>query len=166
MIPVKSPNKILFLLGLSLPLLALLTIGWLVRETSGRFQQSYFQVAHTYKVVNLVEQTQLHLLDAETERRGYLLAGGNDYLNSYGTAMTSVQKDIEQLQALLVKSGNQQTNITELQDLINVRLGIDPDKMKSPKALPDMLAVSLTDEGKKTMDTIDRVLFQVREQEE
>ena len=166
MIPVKSPNKILFLLGLSLPLLALLTIGWLVRETSGRFQQSYFQVAHTYKVVNLVEQTQLHLLDAETERRGYLLAGGTDYLNSYGTAMTSVQKDIEQLQALLVKSGNQQTNITELQDLINVRLGIDPDKMKSPKALPDMLAVSLTDEGKKTMDTIDRVLFQVREQEE
>src|ERR1700733_9929670 len=125
-----TANKILFLLGLSLPLLALLTIGWLVRETSGRFQQSFFQVEHTYKVVNLVEQTQLHLLDAETERRGYLLAGGSDYLDSYGTAMTSVQKDIDQLQGLLAKGANQQTNITELQDLINVRLGIDADKMK------------------------------------
>src|SRR3984885_9962342 len=125
-----TANKILFLLGLSLPLLALLTIGWLVRETSGRFQQSFFQVEHTYKVVNLVEQTQLHLLDAETERRGYLLAGGVDYLTSYGTAMTSVQKDIDQLQGLLAKGANQQTNITELQDLINVRLGIDADKMK------------------------------------
>ncbi len=99
--PVKSPNGVLFFLGLSLPLLALLTVGWLVRETSGRFQESFFQVAHTYKVVNLVEQTQLHLLDAETERRGYLLAGGADYLNSYGSAMTSVQKDIDQLQGLL-----------------------------------------------------------------
>lgn len=162
---VNTTNRILFFLGLSLPLLALLTIGWLVRETSGRFQESFFQVAHTYKVVNLVEQTQLHLLDAETERRGYLLAGGTDYLNSYGTAMSSVQKDIAQLQALLGSGTGQQTNILELQNLINVRLGIDPDKMKG-SGLPDVLAVSLTDEGKQTMDQIDRVLFQVRQDEE
>lgn len=162
----KLPNKVLFFLGLSLPLLALLTIGWLVRETSGRFQQSYFQVAHTYKVVNLVEQTQLHLLDAETERRGYLLAGGTDYLDSYGNAMTSVQKDIDQLQTLLGKTTGQQTNIVQLQDLITVRLGIDEDKMKSTNSLPDLLAVSLTSEGKQTMDQINRVLFQMREAEE
>ncbi len=153
-------------MGLSLPLLALVTIGWLVRQTSTRFEDSFFQVAHTYKVVNLVEQTQLHLLDAETERRGYLLAGGADYLNSYGTAMTSVQKDIGQLQSLLGKSTTQQTNISELQDLINVRLGIDPDKIKGSSSLPDVLAVSLTAEGKQTMDEINRVLFQMREQEE
>ncbi len=124
----STQNKILFFLGLSLPLVALVTIGWLVRETSGRFQQSFFQVEHTYKVVNLVEQTQLHLLDAETERRGYLLAGGNDYLNSYGTAMTSIQQDIDQLERLVGKSGVQQTNIAQLQDLVTVRLGIDPAK--------------------------------------
>jgi CHASE3 domain sensor protein len=163
---VKWPSKILFFLGLSLPLTALLTIGWLVRETSGRFQESYFQVEHTYKVVNLVEQTQLHLLDAETERRGYLLAGGSDYLDSYGNAMTSVQKDIDQLQTLLGKTTGQQTNILQLQDLITVRLGIDADKMKSTNSLPDMLAVSLTAEGKETMDQINRVLFQMRESEE
>jgi CHASE3 domain sensor protein len=164
--PGKTTSQILFFLGLSLPLLALVTIGWLVRETSGRFQQSFFQVEHTYKVVNLVEQTQLHLLDAETERRGYLLAGGADYLNSYGTAMTSVQKDIDQLQVLLDKNTGQQTNMVQLQDLITVRLGIDPDKMKSGGNLPDLLAVSLTAEGKKTMDEVNRVLFQMREQEE
>ncbi len=162
----QSTNKILFLLGLSLPLLALLTIGWLVRETSGRFKDSFFQVEHTYKVVNLVEQTQLHLLDAETERRGYLLAGGTDYLNSYGTAMTSVQKDIDQLQTLLGKSTGQQTNLLELQDLISVRLGIDSAKLNTSSNLPDVLAVSLTDEGKKTMDEINRVLFGVRQEEE
>ena len=162
----KTPNKILFFLGLSLPLLALLTIGWLVRETSGRFEESFFQVGHTYKVVNLVEQTQLHLLDAETERRGYLLAGGSDYLNSYGTAMGDVQKDIVQLQTLLGERTTQQTNISQLQDLINVRLGIDPEKMKEKANLPDMLAVSLTADGKQTMDEINRVLFQMRQDEE
>jgi CHASE3 domain sensor protein len=164
--PSQTVNKILFFLGLSLPLIALLTIGWLVRETSGRFQESFFQVEHTYKVVNLVEQTQLHLLDAETERRGYLLAGGNDYLTSYGTAMTSVQKDIDQLQMLLGNKTGQQTNVTELQNLIDVRLGLDPDKVKAGGSLPDVLAVSLTAEGKTTMDEVNRVLFQMREQEE
>jgi CHASE3 domain sensor protein len=162
----RKPNKILFLLGLSLPLLALLTIGWLVRETSGRYQESFFQVEHTYKVVNLVEQTQLHLLDAETERRGYLLAGGADYLSSYGTAMASVQDDIDKLQGLLGKSTTQQTNLSQLQDLINVRLGIDENKMKQSGNLPDLLAVSLTTEGKKTMDQINRVLFQMSQDEE
>jgi CHASE3 domain sensor protein len=164
--PGKTFGKVLFFLGLSLPLIALITIGWLVRETSGRFQQSFFQVEHTYKVVNLVEQTQLHLLDAETERRGYLLAGGNDYLNSYGTAMTSVQKDIDQLETLLGNKTGQQTNVSELQNLIDVRLGLDPDKIKANKSLPDVLAVSLTAEGKTTMDEVNRVLFQMREQEE
>jgi CHASE3 domain sensor protein len=162
----KNSNKILFLLGLSLPLLALLTIGWLVRETSGRYQQSFFQVEHTYKVVNLVQQTQLHLLDAETERRGYLLAGGADYLNSYGTAMSSVQGDIVKLEGLLGKNTSQQTNLSQLQDLVTVRLGIDPDKMKQPANLPDLLAVSLTAEGKKTMDQVNRVLFEMSQDEE
>lgn len=163
---IRNANKILFFLGLSLPLLALVTIGWLVRDTSGRFQDSVFQVEHTYKVVNLVEQTQLHLLDAETERRGYLLAGGAEYLDSYGSAMTSVQKDISELETLVGKSTTQQTNLTELQDLINIRLGIDPEKMKGQASLPDVLAISLTDQGKRTMDEINRVLFQMREQEE
>ncbi|MGH7942874.1 MAG: CHASE3 domain-containing protein [Limisphaerales bacterium] len=162
----RSPNKTLFFLGLSLPLLALLTVGWLVRETSGRYHESFWQVEHTYKVVNVVEQTQLHLLDAETERRGYMLAGGSDYLNSYGSAMASVQKDIVTLEGLVGKSIIQQTNISQLQDLISVRLGIDPDKMKEPGKLPDMLAVSLTSEGKKTMDQINRVLFQMSQDEE
>ncbi|HTV75370.1 MAG TPA: CHASE3 domain-containing protein [Candidatus Baltobacteraceae bacterium] len=160
-------NRILFFLGLSLPLLALLTIGWLVNNTSSQFRESFYQVAETYKTLNLVEQTQLHLLDAETERRGYLLAGGADYLDSYGKAMEFIQEDIQQLQGLVGHIPNQQTNIMELQNLVTVRLGLDPEKMAAGATnLPDMLAISLTDEGKTTMDHINRVLFQMREDEE
>jgi CHASE3 domain sensor protein len=163
----RRTNRILFFSGLSLPLLALLAIGWLVRATSGKLQESFFQVAQTYKVINLVEQTQLHLLDAETERRGYLLAGGGDYLNSYGNAMESIQKDIQQLQTLLGNNANEQTNILQLQNLITVRLGINPGKIaEGATNLPDLLALSLTTQGKQTMDEINRVLFQMREGEE
>ena len=160
-------NRILFFLGLSLPLLALLTIGWLVNSSSGQFKDSFYQVTQTYKTLNLVEQTQLHLLDAETERRGYLLAGGADYLDSYGKAMEFIQEDIQQLQGLVGHNPNQQTNITELQNLVTVRLGLDAEKMAAgPTNLPDVLAISLTTQGKATMDHINRVLFQMREEEE
>jgi len=124
-------------------------------------------VGHTYKVLNLVQQTQFHLLAAETERRGYLLTGGNDYLNSYGRAMAAVRNDIDQLKSLVQARAGQQTNILALQNLITERLGINPDTIAGSKVnVHDALAIALTDEGKNTMEKIGRVLFQMGQEEE
>lgn len=163
---IQRANKVLFFLGLSLPLLALIVMSWLVHQTSGQFRSSFFQVARTYKVLNLVQQTQLHLLDAETERRGYLLTRGDDYLNSYGRSMTAVRNDIDQLKSLTASRSGTQTNIVELESLISERLGIDPEKMAGTANLQNTLAVALTDQGKETMEQIGRVLFQMGQDEE
>jgi CHASE3 domain sensor protein len=163
----QRANKVLFFVGLSLPLIALLVMSWLVHQTSGQFQESFYKVSHTYKVLNLVQQTQLHLLDAETERRGYLLTAGEDYLSSYGRAMSSVRNDIDQLLELSHNNVGQQTNIVALQDLIVKRLGIDPEKMAAAGTnLHDTLAVALTDQGRATMEQIGRLLFQMGQDEE
>jgi CHASE3 domain sensor protein len=164
---IQGTNKILFFIGLSLPLIALVLMSWLVHQTTGQFQDSFYKVAHTYKVLNLVQQTQLHLLDAETERRGYLLTDGEEYLTSYGRVMSSVRNDIGQLMELSHDNPGQQTNITVLQELIVNRLGIDPDKMTGGKTnLHDALAISLTDQGRSTMEQIGRVLFRMGQDEE
>src|SRR5208282_5407292 len=107
----QRANKVLFFIGLSLPLIALILMSWLVHQTSGQFQDSFYKVAHTYKVLNLVQQTQLHLLDAETERRGYLLTAANDYPPSYARAMSSARTDVDQLLELSHNNVGQQTNI-------------------------------------------------------
>ena len=160
-------NKILFFVGLSLPVVALVVMSWLVHRTSGQFQQSFYQVARTYKVLNLIQQTQLHLQDAETERRGYLLTAGQDYLNSYGRAMSFVRNDIDQLQKLARNNPAQQTNITTLQGLIVSRLGIDPDRIAGGGTnLQGTLAIALTDEGRETMEQIGRKLFRMGQDEE
>jgi CHASE3 domain sensor protein len=154
-------------MGMCISLLALIVMSWLVHQTSEQFRDSFFQVGHTYKVLNLVQQTQLHLLDAETERRGYLLTGGNDYLNSYGRAMASVRNDIDQLKSLVQARAGQQTNILALQSLIAERLGINPDTIAGSKVnVREALAIALTDEGKNTMEKIGRVLFQMGQDEE
>ena len=163
----QRANKVLFFSGLSLPLLALVMMSWLVHRTSGQFQESFYRVAHTYKVLNLVQQTQLHLLDAETERRGYLLTDGEDYLTSYGRAMSSVRNDIDHLLEFARNNVGQQTNITVLQELIVNRLGIDPNKMTGGRTnLHDALAIALTDQGKNTMEQIGRLLFRMGQDEE
>lgn len=165
--PSQRANKVLFFVGVCFPLLALIVMSWLVHQTSEQVRDSFFQVGHTYKVLNLVQQTQLHLLDAETERRGYLLTGGNDYLNSYGRAMASVRNDIDQLKSLVQARAGQQTNILALQSLIAERLGINPDTIAGSKVnVREALAIALTDEGKNTMEKIGRVLFQMGQDEE
>jgi CHASE3 domain sensor protein len=165
--PSPRANKVLFIAGMCLPLLALIVMSWLVHQTTEQFRDSFFQVGHTYKVLNLVQQTQFHLQDAETERRGYLLTGGNDYLNSYGRAMTAVRNDMDQLKSLVQARAGQQTNILALQKLITERLGINPDTIAGSKVnVHDALAIALTDEGKNTMEKIGRVLFQMGQQEE
>jgi CHASE3 domain sensor protein len=165
--PSQRANKVLFFVGVCIPLLALIVMSWLVHQTSEQFRDSFFQVGHTYKVLNLVQQTQFHLQDAETERRGYLLTGGNDYLNSYGRAMAAVRNDMEQLKSLVQVKAGQQTNILALQNLITERLGINPDTIAGSKVnVHDALAIALTDEGKNTMEKIGRVLFQMGQEEE
>jgi CHASE3 domain sensor protein len=165
--PSQRANKVLFFVGICFPLLALIVMSWLVHQTTGQSRDSFFQVGHTYKVLNLVQQTQFNLQDAETERRGYLLTGGNDYLNSYGRAMTAVRNDIDQLKSLVQARAGQQTNILALQALITERLGINADTIAGSKVnVHDALAIALTDEGKNTMEKIGRVLFQMGQAEE
>ena len=165
--PSQRASKILFFMGMCIPLLALIVMSWLVHQTGEQFRDSFFQVGHTYKVLNLIQQTQFHLLDAETERRGYLLTGSHDYLNSYGRAMAAVRNDIDQLKSLVQAKAGQQTNILALQSLITERLAINPDTIAGSKVnAHDALAITLTDEGKKTMENIGRVLFQMGQEEE
>jgi hypothetical protein len=61
----------------------------------------------------------------------------------------------------------QQTNIAALQELVVNRLGIDPEKIIGGKTnLHDALAITLTSEGKNTMEQIGRVLFRMGQDEE
>ena len=163
--PTQRTNKILFYLGLSLPLLALVVISWLVHETTMQFRDSFYWVTHTYKILSVVEQTESHLVDAEVGRRGYLLTGRADYLIPYDNAMSLIRGDIQELKSLTNDGLSQRTHITELQKLVAEQLSLDPEKITGRTNSPDAWAVTLTDQGKDTLEKIGRVLFRMREDE-
>ena len=164
--PTQRAQKILFYLGLSLPLLALVVTSWLAHETTVQFRESFFWVTHTYNIFNVLEQTESHIVDAEVGRRGYLLTGREDYRIPYDNALSLFRSDIQQLKTLTGGGPSQRAHIVELQNLVAEQLSIDLERIAAGKTnSPDAWAITLTKQGKDTLDKIGQVLFQMREEE-
>jgi CHASE3 domain sensor protein len=162
MIPAQRIRKLVFWLGLGVPTAGLLATCWLAHETSGQFNTTFALVTHTYKVLNIIEDTQAHAADAEAGQRGYLLTGRKDYFATYDTAIGDVNNNIQQLKVLLGDDPVQQTNLDDLQNLVVRRLSLDPGAVASGKTnSTGSLAVILTDRGWDTMNQIRSVLFQM-----
>jgi CHASE3 domain sensor protein len=163
--PDQRTNKVLFYLGLSLPLLALVVISWLAHQTTVQFRESFYWVTHAYKIFNVLEQTESHIVDAEAGRRGYLLTGRADYLIPYDNALSLIRSDIRQLKTLTNDGLSQRAQVVELQNLVAEQLSLDAETIAGQTNAPAARAVALTEQGKDTMDKIGRVLFRMREEE-
>jgi CHASE3 domain sensor protein len=164
MIPTQSIRKTAFLLGLALPSFALLAIVWVTHVTNGQFNAAFTSVTQTYNVLNILQQTQAHVADAETGQRGYLLTGRQNYFSLHDTAMAAINNNIQDLKILIRGNPVQENNLAELQSLITKRLGPNPDTVAFSKNHPaDAVAVALTDQGRDAINQIRDVLFRMRE---
>jgi PAS domain S-box-containing protein len=73
-------------------------------------------VAHTYEVSTVLEATLRHLLDVETEVRGFAVTGSEPVLEPYQSARSAVIQDLHKLRLLVVNPGEvQQLNMLEEQ---------------------------------------------------
>ena len=166
MIPTQSIRKTAFWLGLALPSFALLAIVWVTQVTNGQFNAAFASVTQTYKVLNILEEIQAQIADAETGQRGYLLTGRPDYFSLHDTAMAAINNNLQDLKILVHGNLIQETNLVELQRLIALRLGTNPDTVEFAKTHPaDAAAVVLTDQGRDAIKQIRTVLFSMREQQ-
>jgi CHASE3 domain sensor protein len=167
MIPIQRAGKNLIRLELSLLLAAILVLGWLSHRTNAEFKAAVGWVTHTHEVLNTIEQTQVHLVDAESSQRGYVLTGRESYLEPYTAALAFLDGDLQKLKALTSHNPVQQTNIAELQTLVAKRLSLESQTIGLRKTNSTAaLALVLTDEGKNTMDKIRAAFSQMREYEE
>jgi CHASE3 domain sensor protein len=166
MIPIQHIRKTALWIGVTLPLAVLLAAVWVTHETNGQFSAAFASVTETYKVLNLLAETQSHIADAETGRRSYLLTGREDYFAPYDAAMASVNDDIQQLKGMIEDNRIQLDNLYQLQTIVAERLALDSETINSGKNYPaDSVAMELTDEGRETMNRVRTVLFNMRERE-
>jgi CHASE3 domain sensor protein len=153
-------------MGLALPSFALLATIWVTHVTDGQFNAAFASVTQTYNVLNILEQTQAQIADAETGRRGYLLTGRQDYFSLYDTAMAAINNNIQKLQVLVHGNPAEEANLGELQSLVTKRLAPDSAIVAFAKTNSvGTVAVVLTDAGRDTMNQIRSTLFRMREQQ-
>jgi CHASE3 domain sensor protein len=164
--PAQSVRKTAFWLGLALPSFALLAILWVTHLTNGQFNAAFASVTQTYNVLNVLEQTQAQIADAETGQRGYLLTRRPDYYSLYDTAMAAINNNIQKLKILVRGNPAQETSLDELQNLVSERLPSNLANLAFSKTnTTDAMAVSLTDQGRDTINRVRNVLFRMREQQ-
>src|SRR6185312_16860574 len=108
MIPIQNIRKTAFWLGIALPSVALVSMICVTHVTSGQFNAAFASVTHTYKVISLLEDVQGHVSDAETGQRGFLMTGKENYFTLYGTAISAVNSDIQQLRILARGNSDQE----------------------------------------------------------
>ncbi len=167
MLPNRLTKKVLFWLGLSLPMVALLAMTWLVHLTGGQFNDSFNYVMQTYKVLDMFEQTQAQIVDAEANQRGYFLTGRQEYLEPYQHAMQSIRDDLRDLKKLTSNDPVQQANLAMLEKLVNEELVFDPATIfTSGQVTTNASVVTLTERGKEKLEHMRSVLFQAHEEQE
>ena len=167
MIPTRLTKKVLFWFGISMPMVALLAMTWLVHQTGGQFNSSFSYVMQTYKVLDMFEQTQAHIVDAESNQRGYFLTGRQDYIEPYEHAMQSVRDDIAELKRLTGKDPLQQANLASLEKMVNSELVFDPATAFPAGQMPtNASVVTLTERGKEKLEQLRRIIFQAHEEQQ
>lgn len=167
MIPTQKTKRSLFWIGLSLPMVALIAMTWLVHSAGGKFNTSFNWVLQNYKVLDMFEQLQAHIVDAEANQRGFLLTGRKEYIEPYQEAMSFIRDDLSQLKKFTHDDPGQQLNIASLENMVDGELVFDPaTAFSSGQFQTNASIVTLTAEGKRKIESMREILFQAREQQE
>ncbi len=167
LMPPQKKKRVFFWLGLSLPMLALVAMTWLVHQTGGQFNDSFNWVLKNYKVLEMFELVQSHIVDAEANQRGFLMTGRQEYVEPYDLAMASIREDIKQLKSITQDDPEQKANIAALEQTVNNELVFDPaTAFSSGEFQTNASVVTLTARGKQKIEMMRRVLAQARDEQE
>jgi CHASE3 domain sensor protein len=167
MVRKQKAKRFVFWVGLSLPMIALIAMTWLVHKSGGQFNNSFNWVMHTYKVMDAFEQTQGHIVDAESNQRGYLLTGRSEYLEPYQHDMQLIRDDLAELKSATRNDPGQQANVALLEKTVTEELVFDPATAFPNGQLPTNAPVAaLTEQGKRKLEDVRRILYQAREEQQ
>jgi CHASE3 domain sensor protein len=79
-------------------------------------------VSHTRQVLFELKQTELLLLDAENEKRGFLFTGNSEYLGPYHEAIAQIEPQLDRIAKLTADNPRQQAQIPVLRNQIHAKV--------------------------------------------
>lgn len=92
---------------------------WLRQAT-----ESDASVAHSHAVSTALQQTLAHVLDIESDARGYAASGDDFFIRLWTVARDASATDIESLGVLIDGNATQQRSLQKLSGQLNFRIGV------------------------------------------
>jgi len=104
-----------------LSLLFSMGIFYVMRLPDQQANQGHW-VGHSREVIDQLDLLSLHLTQAETAGRGYLLTGQDRYLTAYSAAAPEIDYDVDHFRQLTADNDHQQKRVPALRDTIATEL--------------------------------------------
>lgn len=123
------------ILAASVFLVFLLLINWFLTFTNTRqLRTDALWVQHTYQVSAELEKTLAAVTNAETDTRGYIITGDEEFLEPYVSATTEIDQHLVKIQDLTADNPVQQSRLPELREHIAARINILDEAVKTRRA--------------------------------
>jgi PAS domain S-box-containing protein len=108
------------------------------------------------------------LLNAETNQRGYLLTGNQDFLGPYNAATAQIRPEVEQLSKMVSAGRLSADDAQHFEDLIQQKLGEMDQTISLLKTQGSAAALGLvrTGQGKAEMDQITGLIDKIHDQDQ
>jgi signal transduction histidine kinase len=127
----RRPLTIAIVPGLATLVVVALTFAAIVN-----LRDSRRWVEHTHKVQTTTEQLLTHLLDAESNARGFLLSANEQFLTPYVESRTSAYQDLQQITDMTLDNPRQQRRVAVLKGLVDSRFAfLDSVRLARPSGV-------------------------------
>jgi signal transduction histidine kinase len=154
-------------LGIGLALLAFASIGVFSYNNAIQEENDREWVTHTHLVLENIDSVMIHLTDAETGQRGFILTGEDSYLQPYWQGRSHTAEGLRSLREFTADNPVQQHNLDRLEPMVTAKFEELQDRIDVRKQRGLNAGVAAVNEGlgKNLMDNI-RELVQTMRQEE
>jgi methyl-accepting chemotaxis protein len=151
--------------GYALALALLLVIGGVAYRSITSLTETSYWVAHTHEVIERTSAVMTALKDIETGARGFVITGDDTFLEPFRAGMQALPEAVTDLRKLTGDNPTQQQRLAELEPLA----GQKAEEMKhfvevrraagGAEVAQKLVAAG---DGKRTMDSIRRLLDQMQ----
>jgi len=120
--PIEAPLRRRVTFGFIVAMLLTVLLGLVAWRGARRAEQDAYWVSHTHEVLETIQRTSRHVIEAETSARAFALTGEEPLLAHYQTARDAVYRDEDTLRHLTADNLSQQRRVDVLGPQVNTAI--------------------------------------------
>jgi len=120
--PIEAPFRRRVTAGFVAAVLLTIFISVSSWQGTQRAEQDAYWVSHTHEVMETIQRTTRHVIEAETSARAFALTGQEPLLTHYQAALDAIHQDEDGLRRLTADNPDQQRRLDVLRPQVNTAL--------------------------------------------